>query len=227
MSITLGSSTATERLTSTSRDLPTELYGYAAMHLGMHRDAARLEQTLQAGPTDPAALASWWGQFRDVIVRHHTREDDLIWPALATADRTFAEEVAEMHSDHDELDAVMDRLDRALTSLPLWEPMLDEARRAAAAFRQVLVDHLGREEEVAFHRIVEHPRMWAEIEAQIDRDMRPRDAVFEFPWALDALDPNRAAVLRQRVPRPFRPIVRWMWLPRYRRFVARAHAVSA
>ena len=219
--------TAPSRLTSTSPDLPPALYGYAAMHLGMHRDAARLEQTLLASPRDPAALARWWGQFRDVIVRHHTREDDLIWPSLADADPTFADEVAEMHGDHDELVAAMDRLDRALTSLPLWEPLLEEARLAAAAFRQVLLDHLAREEEVAFHRIVQHPGMWAEIEAQIDKAMRPRDAVFEFPWALDELDPSRAAVLAQRVPRPFRPIVRCVWQPRYRRLAARAHAVTS
>ena len=219
--------TAPSQLTSISPDLPPDLYGYAAMHLGMHRDAARLERTLQAGPSDPAALALWWQQFRDVIVRHHEREDDLIWPALAAADPTFVDEVAAMHGDHDELDAAMDRLDRALTSLPLWEPMLDEARRAASAFRQVLLDHLAREEAVAFDRIAQRPQLWADIEAQIDKAMRVRDVVFEFPWALDELDPQRVDVLMQRVPRPFRPIVRWIWQPRYRRLVATAHAVTS
>jgi hemerythrin-like domain-containing protein len=220
------SSTATERLTSTSLDLPPDLYGYAAMHLGMQRDAARLERTLAAGPRDAAALSRWWQQFRDVIVRHHVREDDLIWPALAAADETFAAEVAEMHDDHAELDAAMARLDHALSSLPLWEAMLDEARAAAASFRQVLADHLAREEEVAFHRLAARPQLWADLERRIDDQVRIREATFEFPWVLDGLHPTRAAHLWPRVPRLARPIVRRRWQPRYARLVTAAHAAE-
>lgn len=213
-------------LTSTSPDLPPDLYGYAAMHLGMHRDAARLVRTLDAGPADAVALQRWWSAFRAVIVRHHVREDDLIWPALAAADPTFAADVGTMHDDHDELDAVMDRLDAALRHLPADTATLDEARTAAAAFRDVLADHLAREEEVAFHRIAALPVLWADIERRIDRDTRIREAVFELPWVLDGLDAGRAAHLQRRVPRPFRPIVRWLWQPRYTRVVTAAHAVA-
>ena len=218
---------AAERLTSTSPDLPPDLYGYAAMHLGMHRDAARLERTLQATPSDPGALAQWWTQFRDVIVRHHRREDDLIWPALAAADPSFAAEVADMHDDHHELDAAMQRLDLAVGCLPLWESWLDEARAAAAAFRQVLVDHLAREEEVAFHRLAQRPQLWAEIEHRIERGIRLRDAAFEVPWIYDALPPTRVAHLMRRVPAPARPMVRWLWQPRYARLVTAAHGVTS
>jgi hemerythrin-like domain-containing protein len=220
------STTATERLTSTSLDLPPDLYGYAAMHLGMHRDAARLERTLAAGPRDAAALARWWQQFRDVIVRHHVREDDLIWPALAAADETFADEVAEMQDDHAELDAAMARLDHALSSLPLWAPTIDEARDAAASFRQVLADHLAREEEVAFHRLAARPQLWAEIDEQILREVTVREAAFELPWLHDALDRGRSAYLMRKVPAFARPIARWLWQPRYTRVVAAAHGTT-
>src|SRR4051812_42983787 len=94
---------AAPQLSSTSPDLPADLYGYAAMHLAMRRDAARLVRTLAATPADPATLERWWTAYRDVIVRHHTREDDLIWPALTAADPTFATDVVTMHDDHDEL----------------------------------------------------------------------------------------------------------------------------
>src|SRR3954452_24607320 len=95
------------RMSRTSPDLPPALYGYAAMHLAMCRDAARLTRTLGATPADRAALAGWWAHFRDVIVRHHQREDSLIWPALAEADPTFLDDIATMHADHNELDATM------------------------------------------------------------------------------------------------------------------------
>jgi hemerythrin-like domain-containing protein len=218
--------TAPERLTSTSLDLPPDLYGYAGMHLGMHRDAARLERTLQAGPRDAAALARWWQQFRDVIVRHHQREDDLIWPAIAAADPTFAADIEEMHDDHAALDAAMERVDRALTSLPLWEPMLDEARAAAAAFRQVLADHLAREEEVAFHRLAAHPRMWAEVDEQIVREVTVREAAWDLPWLHDGMDRARSSYLMGKVPAFARPLVRWLWQPRYARLVAAAHGAA-
>src|SRR3954471_20762667 len=121
---------AAARLTSTSADLPPDLYGYAAMHLSMQRDAARLVHTLDGTPADPARLERWWTAYRDVIVRHHQREDDLIWPALAAADPAFADDIVTMHDDHAELDAAMHRLDVAMTALSMWEPALPEARRA-------------------------------------------------------------------------------------------------
>jgi hypothetical protein len=217
---------AAPRLTSTSLDLPPDLYGYAAMHLGMHRDAARLVRTLDATPADPARLERWWTAYRDVIVRHHTREDDLIWPALADADPTFTAEIASMHDDHAELDAAMHRLDIALTAMPVWPEALDEARRAAVAFREVLGDHVAREEAVAFHRLAGRPRLWADIEQRIEAGMRPREAAFEFPWALDGLHPDRVAHLMRRVPRPLRPVTRWVWQPRYARLVAAAHVTG-
>jgi hypothetical protein len=222
-------STAAPRLTRTAPELPPELYGYAAMHDGMHRDAARLVHTLQSEVHDPAALRRWWSLYRDVIVRHHVREDDLLWPALAAADPTFAAEAASMHDDHHELDAAMDRLDAALSAPALGAAALRDARAAAESFQTVLADHLTREELAAFHRLVQRPQLWAALERQIDRDARPRDAEFELPWVFDGLDGVRTAHLSKRVPRPFRPIARWLWQPRYRRIVSAAHpqAVTA
>ena len=216
-----------ERLTGTSADLPPDLYGYASMHQGMHRDAARLVTTLDRGPADPAALERWWCLFRDTIVRHHVREDDLIWPALAAADPTFADDVATMHDDHDELDRAMHRLDVALTALPVWPEALDEARDAARAFRQVLADHLVREEAVAFFRLAQRGQLWAEIDEQIVAAVTVKEASYEVPFIHDALDAHRSAYLLGRLPRIARPLMRWVWRPRYERLVASAFAVSA
>ena len=219
--------TSTERLTGTSADLPPDLYGYAAMHQGMHRDAARLVATLDRGPADPAALQRWWRLFRDTIVRHHVREDDLIWPALAAADPTFADDVATMHDDHDELDRAMHRLDVALTALPVWPEALGEARLAAGLIQQVLADHLVREEAVAFFRLAQRGQLWAEIDAQIVRQVSAKEASYEVPFLHDSLDPHRSSYLLGRIPRIARPLMRWVWQPRYRRLVATAHGVSA
>jgi iron-sulfur cluster repair protein YtfE (RIC family) len=216
-----------ERLTGTSDDLPPDLYGYAAMHQGMHRDAARLVATLDRGAADPAALERWWRLFRDTIVRHHVREDDLIWPALEAADPSFADDVATMHDDHDELDRAMHRLDVALTALPVWPEALDEARRAARLFRQVLADHLAREEAVAFFRLAQRGQLWAEVDKEIVRQVSVREASFELPFVHDSLDPCRSSYLMGRLPRIARPLLRWVWRPRYQRLVSAAFGVSA
>ena len=224
--------TTAERLTSASPDLPPMLYGYAAIHHAMHRDAARLVRTLAATPADPAKLEQWWTAVRDAIVHHHVREDDIIWPALAAADPTFADEVATMHDDHHELDDAMHRLDVALVALcsfpnlALWPEALPEARAAAAAFQRVLTDHVAREEEVAFHRLAQRPQLWAEIDEQLARGITLREAAFALPFIHDALHPSRSSYLMQKVPAFARPINRFLWRPRYDRLVAAAHATK-
>ena len=213
---------APTRLTAASPDLPPDLFGYAAMHLGMHRDPARLVRTLETTPRDTAALERWWHRYRDVIVRHHEREDDIIWPALAAADPTFSVEIASMHDDHDELDRAMERLDVALTVRRLEGSALLEARDAATCFRQVLLDHVAREEAVAFHRLAARARLWAEIDEQLARGVGVREAAFHVPWMHDSLDPAKSTYLMQKVPAFARPIARRLWQPRYARLVSAA-----
>jgi hypothetical protein len=215
---------APSRLTSTSPDLPPDLYGYAAMHLGMHRDSDRLVRTLQGAPRDPAALERWWHLYRDIIVRHHEREDDIIWPALAAADPTFADEIAAMHDDHTELDQAMGRLGVALSFLPRCSSMLTEARDAAVAFQQVLADHVAREEAVAFHRLAARPTLWADIDERLARGVGIREAAFHVPWMHDSLDPAKSTYLWPKIPAFARPIARRVWLPRYVRLTASAVA---
>jgi hypothetical protein len=108
----------------------------------------------------------------------------------------------------------------------LWPEALPEARVAATAFRDVLADHVAREEAVAFHRLAQRPRLWAEIDEQIVREVTLREAAFELPFIHDALPPSRSAYLMQKVPGFARPIHRLLWQPRYARFVAAAHVTE-
>src|SRR4051794_36714829 len=215
------------RLTSTSPDLPPALFGYAAMHQAMHRDAERLVLTLAAGAADWAALVRWWLRFHDVILRHHVREDDLIWPALAAADPTFEADVAAMHEDHAELDDAMARLDATLTAQRLAGRALDEALAAAGTFQRVLTEHIEREEYVAFHRLATRLDLWAEIDDQIVREVSVREAAFDLPWMHDSLGRDRSSYLMTLIPGFARPILWLIWRPRYARIVAAAHRTAA
>ena len=217
---------ATPRLTSASPDLPPALFGYAAMHQAMHRDAERLVRTLTSGAADSAALERWWLRFRDVILRHHVREDDLIWPALAAADPTFDADVAAMHEDHAELDDAMAGVDATLAAQRLAGRQIDEALVAAATFRRVLSEHIEREEYVAFHRLAARLDLWAEIDEQIVREVSVREAAFDLPWMHDSLDRGRSSYLMTLIPGFARPILRLVWRPRYARIVAAAHRTA-
>ena len=83
--------------------LPDFLTLFASMHDAMRRDMARLERAVAGvdGPPDARALHAWWQCFAGVIVQHHRREDDLVWPALAfprLAHGFTAEEYAELEN---------------------------------------------------------------------------------------------------------------------------------
>jgi hemerythrin-like domain-containing protein len=215
--------TAATRLTATSANLPPDLYGYAAMHLAMRRDATRLVRALDR-VDDADAVRRWWRQFRDVIRRHHEREDDLVWPALLEVDSTFAADLEAMHAEHHSLDIAMDALDVALDALTGFGATLAKSRAAAREFVDVLVGHLEHEEAVAFHRLAQHPDTWHRVERAIERAMRPREAAFELPWLHDGLDPAYSTHLWTRIPAPVRPLVRFIWQPRYRRLVSTAQS---
>jgi hypothetical protein len=204
-------------LTSESPELPPALYGYAGMHRAMRRDAARLVALL-ADEANPARVAEWWGHYSAVIVRHHEREDELVWPAISSVDPSFGADIEPMHEDHALLDEVMARVGGALGARRTGA--VGQAQHVAAEFRDVLDGHLDREERVAFHRLAAHPQMWARVERRIERAMRPREAAFEIPWLHDGFDEVRSAYLRRRVPLVVRPVLDHVWTPRYRRLVA-------
>ncbi len=212
--------------------LPDFLMLFASLHDAMRRDAARLEAAV-AG-VDPSAvqpLRSWWHRFAAVITHHHHREDDVVWPALEARAPGFAADAAPLHEDHEALDRAMGAVRTTLAAL---EPGQDaewarrDAFRAVIDFRSILVDHLAREEALAFPLLVATytAEEYAELERQLRRGTSLRAAAFEVPWVLDGASPRVLALADEALPGPMRACLHLWWERSYRRIAAPVRGVA-
>jgi iron-sulfur cluster repair protein YtfE (RIC family) len=193
------------------------LQTFAAMHAAMRRDAARLTTALAGpGPEPSPALRAWWDRFAAVIVRHHEREDTIVWPELLRRDPGFAAESVVLEADHAELDEAMAAVGAALAG-----DGRAGAARAAGTFATVLTDHLAREEAAAFPRLTAcfTAEEWAEIEHRLSEGTPLPHLAFELPWVLDGMDAELRAVARTMLPAPVRALNALVFAPRYRRIV--------
>lgn len=124
----------------------------AMVHRAFERDAARLRDAVQAAPGDPArvaAVAALWELFLALLEHHHQAEDRVLWPTLLEVDPGSAEHVAQMESQHSDLDGLLHRADAAMDA---WsaDPGAPDTAAAAAEQLQGIVDlldtHLADEE---------------------------------------------------------------------------------
>jgi hypothetical protein len=208
---------------------PYFLEGFAAMHEAMRRDAERLPRAVErvadrghAG--DLARLDRWYERFHFTIVHHHEREDDVVWPELRERAPEFSAFEGELTLDHH-------RLDHALSAMAvvLREPGTPGGVDAACHLRDLLFDHLAREEAAAFGLIASHftAEEYGEIEHRLMKGTALRSMIFEVPWVFEGMDPYREAEMLKKAPAPVRFLQRTV-LPRwYRNFAAPLLAVSS
>lgn len=209
-------------------ELPDFLVLFSAIHDAMRRDAARLERAVLAvdAPSGARSLRSWWQRYAGVIVHHHHREDELVWPALEQRSASFAEDQAPLHEDHAVLDRVMASVDAALAALSDERVDFHDARRAtadaASAFRTVLVDHLHREEQLAFPLLARTftPEEYEALEKQMRKGSTLREAAFEVPWVLEHASPRCVAMADEVMPAVMKAFLRLSWRRRYERVAA-------
>jgi hypothetical protein len=199
-------------------DLPEFLTAFSAMHDAMCRDAERL---VLAAPDLAAAdlvpLRPWWSRFEQSIVHHHEREDQVVFPRLAERSPSFEPVRTELHRDHEELDRAMDDLGSAIqrSDVVAFAP-------ASLAFREILEDHLGREEAIVFPALIEHvgAEGFAAIEQEMSQGSSLREIAFELPWVLDGTGERLDAMVADMLPAPVRLLNRAVFTPRYRRLSA-------
>jgi iron-sulfur cluster repair protein YtfE (RIC family) len=202
-------------------ELPMFLTAFAAMHDAMRRDAARLVAAVpQLGsPHEAGELSAWWHRFAGVIVHHHQREDDIVWPALTGRATDFADDMAVLVDDHHELDRAMARVGETLTSLAAGAAAEADASAAALAFADILIAHLAREEAAAFPRLAAcfSAEEYEAIEKEITAGNSLAHVAFEFPWVLDEAAPEVVDHIKAMVPGWGLALNRMVFTPRYHR----------
>lgn len=204
-------------------ELPDFLVPFSGMHRAMRRDAARLGRVLGRGDAVDSGLPllRWWTRFERVIVHHHEREDEVIWPELVRRSPEFADARTVLTEDHARLDQAMHQVAVALTLLarPVDDSALSRSADAACRFVQVLGEHLDREERAAFPLLGRcfTEAEYVELEDRIQQGSPLRDAVFELPWVLDGAPADVRAAVDEKVPAPMQLVNRLWWTPVYRR----------
>jgi hemerythrin-like domain-containing protein len=206
-----------------------------AMHKAMRADSLRLvsaAKALPGGDTESAAaLGRAFAAIVGLIHDHHWTEDDVMYPFLLERVSTFEGDAIRLENDHVELDAAMARISarfRLLAhqlSAPLWQDTRSHLLDEAAAFNQVLVDHLDREEAVvlppfesmlseADQHTLQKEESKEESKLATYRHMR-----MAVPWVLANATPEEEANLRATAPRLLGVIQDRVWEPRFVRLM--------
>lgn len=208
------------------------LHGFAAMHRAMRRDTVRLPEAVRRSGSPAAAgeLAAWFAAFRRAIEHHHHREDDLVWPELSARDLSFVAHVPSLGADHEALDRALDRVAACLGHLAAGD--LDAASDAMAAaeyLRDVLHDHLDREEAAAFPRLGREftAEEYRAIEQRMVKGLTFADLAYVGPWTVDGLSAGERDELLRLLPVPARLLIRTVFARRYRRIAAPVLAVAS
>jgi hemerythrin-like domain-containing protein len=202
-----------------------------AIHCALRRDLRRLSAAALAArdgaPGADARFRAVWTEFAYFLDIHHKAEDAALWPlvrdrVLAAADKRASARVALLDAMEDEHEAI----DPALAGITA---ALDAGDRRGLLTRidaldDVLRAHLKHEEDEALPLIdvVLSTKDWADFVAATRRQVGVRQAPRFFPWLLDDLDADLARRALGAVPPPVRVLCRAVWLPRYRRRLARA-----
>ena len=187
-----------------------------AMHHALRRDMAHIEAQIdvQEDGADRAEMIERWGELRQRLGRHHTAEDDDLWPVLRRnlTDPRDQREVDDMVDEHHRLADLIAAADRAL-ALPdaAPQPVFDDLGSA-------LRDHLEHEERTVLPLLEQHLSRaeWRRF-LVTERNRTPfRDRPTFLAWVLDdAEEEDREAVLRE-LPPPGRLVYQRVIGPRYR-----------
>jgi hemerythrin-like domain-containing protein len=170
---------------------PVDMQTMYLMHHAFRRDldafAAAVRNTPAGDRRTWTALADRWELFAEALHKHHTAEDDHIWPVLVRLGTPEDVAVLEaMEAEHGEIDPLLESCAAGFRRLA---QRADEDARAALAVRvcaarESLRRHLAHEESDAIaivQRLLTAER-WHEIEAEIEKGGSLREAAELVPW---------------------------------------------
>ena len=221
-------------LTNPAKSIPVSEHSVLLLgaHRAMRADAHRLATALSDLPDgtleDALALGRAFAELMKLIHDHHWAEDDVIYPFLIERVHGFEHDAGRLEHDHIELDAAMAGLGAGLRMLAhqrtatlrydIHRYLIDDA----AAFNNILVSHLDREEDLvipAFDSVLSgaDQRALAKQESKLATYRHMRMAV---PWVLANATPEEAAALRAAAPRLLGIVHDHAWKQRFARVVA-------
>jgi hypothetical protein len=190
-----------------------------AMHAALRRDMSRLEAATsgldaQGGVASdvPADIRTAWTRFRHALERHHSAEDEDLWPALRRH-LVMSEEqqaVDRMVEEHEALSSTIAAVDTALADGV-------NVGGAVGELGRTLRQHLDHEEVNVLPLLELHlsRHEWRRFLHTERRRTPVRERPEFLSWVLaDAGETEAAAVLAE-IPPPGRLVYRYVLAPRY------------
>jgi hemerythrin-like domain-containing protein len=199
-------------------DGPIDMQTMYLMHHAFRRDLDLFAEAVRNTPVEDRdtwrLLAARWELFAEVLHKHHTAEDDLIWPVVVRLGEPDDVAVLEaMEAEHEEIDPLLESCAAGFRRLARHG---EEDTRAALAVRvcaarESLRRHLAHEETDAIaiiQRLVSAGR-WEAIEKEIARDASLTYATRVVPWAAHDVPRETLERLFADVETPFKVIWRF------------------
>lgn len=188
---------------------PVDVTAMYLIHHAFRRDLGRFCAAAAGTPVQDratwAALDRRWALFADMLHSHHTGEDAILWPVLVDRVRAAGDEaglatLADMESEHDEIDPLLTGCRdgfRRLAQAPDADA-LAALRVRLAATHERLSQHLGHEEARAMALVQRHltDDEWHALDEKFQAHY-PRDAARHgLPWVLSGVPADLLPVVR-------------------------------
>jgi hemerythrin-like domain-containing protein len=194
-----------------------DLTAYRAVHTAIRRAPHRMARAvLEIRPGDRRrvdAFCRYWHGYAAEVLAHHTIEDDIVFPALATRAEAARALIERTDADHHLLDDLMERCAKAMATLehdaglPVRERVAGELRALGA----LMDEHLDFEDEHILPLITEHfdHDEYATLEEQATKTVGVgAQAAFTVPFIIDAVDGETRAHLFASAPMAMRVLYR-------------------
>ena len=220
----MATTTATGQLTlpgqAAAPDGPIDLSGMFLTHFGFRRDLIAFSAAAARTPVSDRktwkALAKRWQHFSSVLHKHHTAEDEGLWPLLlervrAAGDVEAVATLEVMAREHQQIDPLLARCSASfarLASLGCDSSHLvlpsDLAQLSA-----LLHGHLRHEEREALAEVQQYLTVeeWQRLEKEVfSKSYKTRDLPFVVCWTLHGLPDEGREALFARSDAPPRPM---------------------
>jgi hemerythrin-like domain-containing protein len=167
----------------------------------IHRAATSL---LAEGAERPDTPSAELAELRDFVVtalrHHHESEDTTLWPMLQAADPADAAGLGELTGEHHNLDAALDALSAAEVSVGTGRARL---AAAAAAVRDLVRQHLNREESLTFPAMcLLTDAQWAQFSRAAMESAPAAGAHLQIGLMEEVGDPHDVATVLAGLPAP-------------------------
>jgi len=210
---------------STDQSVP-DLIFVALIHQALRVDGDRLVRTVTALQPDDrgsrlSAVCEFYDNYRQQLIAHHTHEDTLFFPALASRVGDERMHRGELVSQHEQLDRVLEAVEADFRALANSNGDFSAARGRLAGDLRTMVEHLNRhldlEEKTALPLVTSDlpPKEYADLESKARKATPRGQSGFMIPWMVEHASPEQRKRLYRLAP-PLRIVYR-LNRRRYRR----------